>query len=346
MKNQNRKTSATIESVQWIAAGAGIALGAMAVYKEMTKFNLSGKVVLITGGSRGLGLELARQLTMKGARLAICARTEDQLEKARVELEGMGAEVLAVSVDLTSRSEVKSLIGSVIKKFGRIDVLINNAGTIQVGPQDAMSLKDYEEAMDTNFWASLYTMHHALPHFLRQGGGRIVNVTSIGGKIAVPHLLPYTASKFALVGLSEGMHAELKKHNVHVTTVVPNLMRTGSPRNVTVKGDHEKEYAWFKHADSNPILSQKVDNAARRIIRAIEYGEAEAILGFTAKAATIMQGLAPRWVSFLLSLTNRLLPDNAGNGSTGIKGSRAESKRSRGPVSALTDRSAVRNNEI
>jgi short-subunit dehydrogenase len=340
------KNQKYLNQLPWIAAGAGIVIAATAVYKEITKFNLSGKVVLVTGGSRGLGLELARQLTMKGARIAICARSEDQLEKANAELSGMGADVISLPVNLTSRAEVKVLINNVVKHFGGIDVLINNAGTIQVGPYNAMSFKDYEEAMDTNFWGPLYTMHNVLPHFFRQGEGRIVNITSIGGKIAVPHLLPYSASKFALVGLSEGMHAELKQHNIHVTTVVPNLMRTGSPRNVTVKGDHEKEYAWFKHADSNPLMSQKVEVAARRIIRALEYGESEAVLNFTAKLATLVHGVAPKWVSALLSLTNRFLPGDAGNETKGVKGHQAESRRSKGRVSALSDREAIRNNEM
>lgn len=338
--------NSNLDTLKWIAAGAGLFLAATRVYNELTKFNFKGKTVLITGGSRGLGLELARQLAAKGARLAICARTKDQLEKARLELAGMGADVIAINADVTSRSQVKNLISEVVNHFGGLDVLINNAGIIQVGPQDAMRLKDYEEAMDTNFWAALYTMHHALPVFMKQGGGRIVNIASVGGKIAVPHLLPYTASKFALVGLSEGMHAELKEKNIHVTTVVPNLMRTGSPRNVIVKGDHEKEYAWFKHADSNPLLSQHVSTAASGIIRAIEYGDAEVILSATAKVATLVKGFAPGWVNAVLGLTNRILPSNVPEGMIENKGSESESRKSRGPVSSISDRAAVRNNEI
>jgi short-subunit dehydrogenase len=189
-------------------------------------------------------------------------------------------------------------------------------------------------------------MHYSLPLFIKKSEGRIVNVTSIGGKVAVPHLLPYTASKFALVGLSEGMHAELKQHNIHVTTVVPNLMRTGSPRNIIVKGDHEKEYAWFKHADSNPLMSQDVSIAARGIIQSLEYGKAEAVLSLTGKIATMINGVAPSWVSALLSLTNRLLPAPNAGATSPKKGHQVESKRSRGPVAALTDRAAIRNNEL
>jgi short-subunit dehydrogenase len=334
------------ETLKWMAAGAGLFLAGTAIYNELTKFNVSGKVILITGGSRGLGLELGRQLAQKGALLAICARSEKQLERARIELEGMGGEVIAIPMDLTNRSEVKKLINTVVRHYGRLDVLINNAGIVQVGPQDAMKLKDYEEAMDINFWAALYTIHHALPHFMKQGGGHIVNVTSIGGKIAVPHLLPYTASKFALVGLSEGMHAELRKQNIHVTTVVPNLMRTGSPRNVIVKGDHEKEYAWFKHSDSNPLMSQPVEVAARNIIRALQYGESEAVLTLTAKLATLLKGVAPGWVSALLTVTDRFLPRRTDSGDQAKKGFQVETKRSRGPIAALTDRAAMRNNEL
>ena len=330
----------------WMAAGAGVVLAASSIYKLLTRFRVDGKVVLVTGGSRGLGLELSRQLAAKGAKLAICARTESQLERARAELAARGAEVIAVSADITNRSEVNKLVRDVVKKFGQIDVLINNAGVIQVGPQEEMKVKDYEEAMDTNFWAALYGMHAVLPHFIRQGGGRIVNITSIGGKIAIPHLLPYTASKFALVGLSEGMHAELKKKNIHVTTIVPNLMRTGSPRNVTVKGDHESEYAWFKISDSSPLLSQSVKVAARNIIRAMEYGEAEAVLSLSAKAAILLKGLAPGWVSVLTSMANHFLPETVPSGNIRRKGFQAESPKSRGLVSSLSDRAAIKNNEV
>jgi short-subunit dehydrogenase len=288
----------------WAAAGIGLFLAASTLYNEYHKYQLRGKVVLITGGSRGLGLELARQFAKKGANLVICSRTTSQLSRAKMELEKLGVSVLALPVDITNHDEVKLLVRDSINHFGRIDVLVNNAGTIQVGPQDAMDLGDFKDAMDTNFWSALYTMHACLPYFSLQGEGRILNITSIGGKIAVPHLLPYTASKFALVGLSEGMHAELKKQNIHVTTVVPNLMRTGSPRNVTVKGDHQAEYEWFKFSDSLPLTSQAAEDAARNIIRALQYGKAEAVLTFSGKLATIVNGLAPSWVNKILSIVN------------------------------------------
>lgn len=302
----------TFNSIQrtlgWAATGAGIFLVAHAAIKELTRFNLSGKVVLITGGSRGLGLVLARHLADRGARLAICARSADDLEMARQELASRGAQVIALTVDVTENEEVKALMRDVINHYGRLDVLINNAGIIQIGPQEHMGIAEYELAMRTNFWAQLYAIQAVIPYFIDNHQGRIVNITSLGGKIAVPHLLPYTVSKFAAVGLSEGMHAELKKYNIHVTTVVPNLMRTGSAENVDVKGNHYKEYTLFKKAGSNLLLTQDADDAAEAIIRAIEYKETEVVLSLSGKVAAFIKGFAPGWVSILMTIANKFLP--------------------------------------
>lgn len=330
----------------WAATGVGVFLVAHAVVKALSKLNLQGKVVLITGGSRGFGLVLARHLADRGARLAICARSADDLELARQELDSRGAEVITMTVDVTENEEIKAAVRDVIKHYGRLDVLVNNAGIVQIGPQHLMEIEEYQVAMQTNFWAQLYAMHAVIPHFIERGGGRIVNITSIGGKIALPHLLPYTASKFAAVGLSEGMHAELKKYNITVTTVVPNLMRTGSPRHAEVKGNHKKEYAWFKHADSNPLLSQNPDKTAERIIEALEYGEAEVTLTLTGKVASLVKGFAPGWVSLLMGVANRLLPDAVTGNNVTVKGWEAESDLSNGPISNLSNRAAARNNEI
>ena len=346
MVTENGKS--TIQEIaKWAAIGAGTFLIANTIYKALNHYDLKGKVVLVTGGSRGLGLVLARQLAAKGARLAICARTPEQLGQAHIELERLGAEVMSMTVDVTDQRQVQAMIIDILEHYGRLDVLINNAGIVQVGPQENMGVNEYEQAMKANFWSALYTMLAVIPYFKEQGGGRIVNVTSIGGKIAVPHLLPYTASKFALVGLSEGMNAELKKDNILVTTVVPNLMRTGSPRNVTVKGDHEAEYAWFKLADSSAFLSQSAETSAAEIIKAIEQGESEAILSATAKVATILQGFAPGWMNLLMGIANKLLlPDTAAGGDVSKKGYESESTRSIGATGGKSDQEAVKNNEL
>ncbi len=341
-----KNIKAVRKTMGWAAAGIGVYLVTHAVVKEITKFQLRGKVVLITGGSRGLGLVLARQLAALGAKLAICSRSADKIELARQELEKLGAEVWAMAVDVTDQQQVNTMMKDVINRFGTIDVLINNAGIIQVGPEETMTIEDYEAAMNTNFWAPLYAIHAVLPHFKRKREGRIVNITSIGGKIAVPHLLPYTASKSAFVGLSEGLNAELRKNNIHVTTVVPNLMNTGSPRNVTVKGNHEAEYAWFKISDSLPMLAQSAETAAQRIIKALEYGESEAILSLTGKLATVIKGIAPGWVSIAMALANKFLPENATGNMDVRKGYLAETSASNGRVGQWSDVAALKNNEL
>lgn len=334
-----------LNNLQLLAAGAGLALAGYAIYQEFTKYSLKDKVVLVTGGSRGLGLEISRALVAKGAKVVLCARSSDQLSKAKAELRNLGGDVISFTADVTDRNQVDGLMKKAIEHFGRVDVLINNAGTIQVGPMENMTIEDYEKAMQTNFWGPLYCIYALLPHFKERKQGRIINITSVGGKVALPHLLPYTASKFALVGLSEGMHAELEKHNIAVTTVVPHLMRTGSPRNITVKGDHEAEYAWFKLSDSLPGMSQDAAEAASNVIKAIEYGDTEKTLTLTAKVATFVQGFAPSWVTGIMSLANKFLPDSTPS-NVAKKGHQSESKYTRNRIAALTDRAAVRNNEM
>src|SRR5204863_2185868 len=161
---------------------------------------------------------------------------------------------------------------------GAIDVLVDNAGIIQVGPLETMTQEDFRRAMNTHFWGPLNTTLAVLPEMRRRKTGRIVNISSIGGKISIPHLVPYSASKFALVGLSEGLRAELAKDGISVTTVCPGLMTTGSPRNAFFKGQNQAEYAWFSISDALPGVAMNAEAAARAIIRACKRGDAEIVL--------------------------------------------------------------------
>jgi short-subunit dehydrogenase len=295
----------------WAAAGLGIAMAANTLYREVNKYKLEGKVVLVTGGSSGLGLVLAKQLAQKGAKLIICSRTSENNKAAKQELEALGAEVMTFTVDLAETKEVEKMIKKIIAHYGRLDVLINNAGIIQVGRQEEMGISDYEEAMKSNFWAPLYVMQAAIPHFREQQEGRIVNITSIGGKVAIPHLLPYTASKHALVGLSEGMNAELKNDNIKVTTVVPFMMQTGSQKNIILKGD-DSGSKWIKEARTTTLFAQDAEVSAKKIIAAIEYGESEVMLSVLGKAATALQGFAPGWLSIIMGLATNFVKDSSG----------------------------------
>jgi NAD(P)-dependent dehydrogenase (short-subunit alcohol dehydrogenase family) len=291
------------------ALGVG-ALFAAQAWRRRDTYDFSGKSVVITGGSRGLGLVLARELADEGARLTLIARDEGELDRAVADIRTRQrfADVLKVVADVRRRHDAERAIAEAIERYGAVDVVINNAGTIQVGPIDHMKLSDYEDAMNTHFWGPLYMILTALPHMRRHGSGRIVNISSIGGKISLPHLVPYCASKFALVGLSDGLRAELAADDIVVTTVCPGLMRTGSPVNAMFKGRHPQEYAWFAISDSLPLASIDATRAARQIINACRYGDAELIIGVQAKMAVLIRDAAPELFASVMAFTNQLLP--------------------------------------
>lgn len=329
----------------WGLAGAGAWL-AWQAWRHVRQEDLRGKVVFITGGSRGLGLVLARQLAEEGAHLVICARDSDELNRAFDELAAKGTRVMALPCDVTDPEQVRRAVAEVQKRWGSIDVLINNAGTISVGPQETMTYKDYEQAMQVHFWGPLHTIEAVLPGMRERRRGRIVNVSSIGGKVSVPHLLPYSASKFALVGYSEGLRSELAKDGIIVTTVCPGLMRTGSPRNANFKGQHKAEYAWFSISDSLPLVSMSAEQAAREIISACKHGDAEVILSLPARLAVAFHDLFPGLTTDLLGWVNRMLPSAGGIGTATAKGKDSESELVPSWLTALSDKAARDNNEM
>ena len=323
------------------------AAGATAAYiaRQRRHMEFSGKTIVITGGSRGLGLELARGFAAEGANLVLLARDRQQLTEAERELRNIGARVASISCDVAKQEEVRQAIDSIIADK-EIDVLINNAGIIQVGPYEHMELKDFADAMDAHFWGPLYLTQAVVPHMKRQGHGRIVNIASIGGKIAVPHLLPYVASKFALVGFSEGLRAELAKDHIYVTTVSPGLMRTGSHVNALFKGQHKKEFALFSIANASPALSVSSEHAARQIIEACRYGAAQLVIGPQARVARLVNGLIPTFVGGALSLIGRALPAPAPvDGDRLRRGWQSRSVLSPALLTRPADRATSRNRE-
>jgi NAD(P)-dependent dehydrogenase (short-subunit alcohol dehydrogenase family) len=330
-----------------IAAGLGAALVARRLMRARHAIDFDGRVVVITGGSRGLGLVMARMFVDEGARVVLLARDLGELARASDDLESRGGEVMTIRCDVRRRAEVRAAIDQVIELWHAVDVLINNAGIIQVGPLEHMGHEDFENAMATHFWGPLHLILEVVPIMRHRGFGRIVNITSIGGKIAVPHLAPYCASKFALVGLSDAVRAELDQFGIRVTTVAPGLMRTGSPVNAQFKGQHEVEYAWFKTASSIPGLTIAAERAARKIIEACRYGDAHLTITPQAKVAAVANVAAPTSVSGALALVARLLPGaNGSQGNAIKKGRESESAWTPSLVTKLTDRAAVANNEI
>jgi short-subunit dehydrogenase len=284
---------------------AGVLAGAILTARR-AQDDLHGEVAVVTGASRGLGLLLARELAGQGCPLVICARDAAELERAADELRAAGAEVTTVACDVTDEATPQLLIDTAVQRYGRLDILVSNAGVIQVGPVQAAQIGHYEMAMNTMALAPARLALTALPVMRRQGHGRIVTIGSIGGKISVPHLLPYSTAKFAAVGFSEGLRAELGRGPVTVTTVVPGLMRTGSHLQARFTGQPSKEFTWFSLGASLPLVSMDAERAARQIIAAVRQRRAEIILTPAGQLVSRVAGIVPGLTTEILHLVQRL----------------------------------------
>jgi NAD(P)-dependent dehydrogenase (short-subunit alcohol dehydrogenase family) len=334
----------------WFTAGlsAGAALALMAGRRFVRRpHSFRDQVVLITGASRGLGLVLARRFAAEGAHVAILARNGAALLDASQDLRARGADVDAFPCDITKRDEAERAITRLISRWGRIDVLVNNAGTIVSTPFQHATPEDFEEAMAVYFWGPLHLIRAAYPHMRRQRGGRIVNISSIGGRVAVPHLVPYCSAKFALTGLSDGLRAELARDHIAITTVIPGLMRTGSHLNAKFKGRHKAEFAWFALADGLPLTSIDVERAAEQIVNATRHKRARLIITRQAQLLMLADALAPELTATAMSLANRFLPGPAGaEGNVAHAGWESRPRWMPSLVTRWADRAAKANNEI
>lgn len=326
---------ATGVAVAGAGVGIGLGLGAWAWWRRRNAEDLADKVVLITGSSRGLGFVMAQEFAARGARIVLCARDAAELDWAREELTRRGARVLAVQCDVGDSESVNHVVRQALERFGSIDILVNNAGMITVGPVETQTPVDFQEALDVMFWGVVNPTLAVLPHMLHRRSGRIANVTSIGGKVSVPHLLPYNCAKFAAVGFSEGLRAELRKDNIKVTTIVPGLMRTGSHVNAFFKSKNQAEYTWFSLGATLPLVSINARRAAKKIVGAVRRGDAELIITPQAKLLTMFHGLFPGLTSDLLGIANRFLPGPGGVGEQRRTGKESESAVSKSFVETL-----------
>ena len=310
-----------------VATGAAVAVVRAVRSRKLAPAHGPRPVIVVTGGSRGLGLAIASRFAAgsrdQPPRLVLASRNLSELQQAQATLLDRHPHLspedfYLVAADLSKPEEAQRLIDETIARFSRIDILINNAAVIEVGPIESQTLEIFERTMQVNFFAALYTTWAALPHMRKQTaltnptlavgvGPSIVNIASIGGKIAVPHMLPYSASKFALVGFSEGLHAELRHKGIRVTTVCPGLMRTGGEDHAKFVGNIEAERRWFMFAATTPGVAVTVDYAANRIYRAVLAGRAEITISPQAWLAARGGGLAPETVQYANALTNRYL---------------------------------------
>jgi NAD(P)-dependent dehydrogenase (short-subunit alcohol dehydrogenase family) len=317
--------------------------------------SLEGKVAIVTGAGRGIGREHALALARAGSSVVVndlggslAGEGTDSTPAQSVvnEIVAAGRQAVASYDDVSNFDAAEHMIERAVERYGRLDILVNNAGVIQVGPITTMTLDDFRYAMAVNFWGALHATWAALPLMRAQGGGHIMNIVSIGGKISAPHLGPYTASKFALAGWSETLHAELAAEGIGVTTVYPGLMRTGSPRHALFKGHHRVEFAWFSIADALPLLSISVRRAARRIVSACQQGVPSLVLPLPARLPAWATAILPATTARILALVNRLLPRGETWGTIQRRGRDSESAWSPSALTALGDRAARTQNQL
>jgi NAD(P)-dependent dehydrogenase (short-subunit alcohol dehydrogenase family) len=314
-------------------------------------------IALVVGGSRGLGLLIARELAGHGCRPVICARDADELDRAVALLRGWGQPAAARFVcDVTDPQAVESLVEQVEREIGPIETVVTVAGVIQVGPLASMTRDHFKEAIDVMAWGPVNVALAVLPKMRQRGRGHIATVTSIGGMVSVPHLLPYSTAKFAAVGFSQGLRAELAGTGISVTTVVPGLMRTGSHLRAEFTGRAPAEYAWFAPGASLPLVSMDAEKAAGKIVRGVLAGKGLVLLTPLAKVAARVSGVAPAATPVLLRVFARLLPSAPGAPEVvsaaevaTVQGHRARSQLSSWVVERLTiwgNRAASRFNEM
>ncbi len=238
--------------------------------------------VLITGASQGIGKATALLFARKGYDLVLAARQADRLAAVAQEVETLGRSALAVPTDVRDPLQVNTLAQKALEHYGSIDVLVNNAGIYISGPVEQFSLSDWHQAVDTNFWGYVHTIQALLPHFLERGTGTIVNLSSIGGKVPTPYLTPYCASKFAVTGLTESMHSELKPKGIHVCGIYPNLIKSSLMERAIFQGKDDQD-AQARRDQLNKVLSvpvvEKPEDVAQAIWDAVKHQKSEVMVG-------------------------------------------------------------------
>lgn len=258
--------------------------------------------VLITGASEGIGKATALLFANKGYDVVLAARHAESLATVAQEIQSLGRQAFAVPTDFRDFEQVNTLVHKALDYYGSIDVLVNNAGIYISGPIEHISLSDWHQVIDLNFWGYVHTIQALLPHFLERKTGTIVNVGSIGGKVPTPYLTPYCASKFAVAGMTEAMHAELAPKGIQVCAVHPNLIKSNFLKRAIFRGKDEQEAQSRLHQLEdilkNPVV-EKPEDVAKAIWDAVDHKRSEVLVG-SANISSFAYRLFPQlmqWVS-------------------------------------------------
>jgi len=228
---------------------------------------IKNKIVVVTGASSGLGEATARLLSAQGATVVLGARRADRLQSLAKDLESRGGKALALTTDVTRREQVKALVDSAVQAYGRIDVMINNAGLMPQAALERLKVDEWEQMIDVNIKGVLYGIAAALPHMQRQKAGHFINVSSVAGHRVGPGFAVYAATKYAVRALSEGLRQEVKPYNIRTTVISPGAVATELPDSVT-DPDASKRIRTFYEQVAVPA-----DSFARAVVFAMSQPE-------------------------------------------------------------------------
>lgn len=229
--------------------------------------NIQGKVVVITGASSGLGEATAKLLSVQGAIVVLAARRTERIDKLAADIKEKGGKALAITTDVTDVEQVRKLVDKTVNEFGRIDVMINNAGLMQQSPLDSGKIEEWNNMIDLNIKGVLYGISAVLPVMQKQKSGHIINVSSVAGHKVTPAGSVYCATKFAVLAISEGLRQEVKPYNLRTTVISPGAVDTELPGHITHEASAKGIQGFYKQT------AVPADSFARAVAFAISQPE-------------------------------------------------------------------------
>ena len=299
-----------------VGGALGVVAGAWIVTRRRRRIDLQGRVVVVTGGGRGLGYAISREFLRHGCKLAICGRDGEVIARAVADFRLHGGDVFGMACDASDPAQVEAFIQGVFSQFGAVDILVNNAGQVFFGPAAELRPEDLESAIRNIFWVHYRPTMAVLPHMRARGFGRIVNVTSVAGKIPIPHHAAYVVGKHAATGWSEVLTVELRKDGILVSTITPPPLDDGAPLHAHFNGHEEEEFKWFARGLTSMWSASSTDRAARVVVDAAIHGDRQRTISLGSWLAARAQGVAPAVMTRFWARFDRLLPPPGPPGQT------------------------------